>query len=145
MDKKQQYMELISGDTLIIATSLPIIPLKGIASVVDWRLNSLISTLILEKRFVSEIAPTLMLYSKDKLPVDRTILFAKIDNFPKELASVLQGIKSQDFSLVIPDDWNIDLKLFFDNIKKTGIKWTELKTHTMAGERLITFTGVNYE
>ncbi|MFH1222879.1 MAG: hypothetical protein V1647_00880, partial [Pseudomonadota bacterium] len=69
-----EHFKKIEGDLLIIAVSAPITPLKGTAGLVDWVTNAIISKAIVQKKYSGKEGETLLLNTKDLLPVERTII-----------------------------------------------------------------------
>ncbi|MCX6112582.1 MAG: hypothetical protein NTY22_04755, partial [Proteobacteria bacterium] len=113
MSSHLQQLENISGDILIITATQPFLPLKGMAEIVDWRLNSLLSRLVIEEKYDASPGESILLPCKGKLPVDKTIIVGLDKNIKYEIVKILKGFKSKECCITFPKGFKKDLKSFF--------------------------------
>ncbi|MEI6092368.1 MAG: hypothetical protein WCQ47_01645 [bacterium] len=129
MDSKDLYKGQLQGDTLIIGTRPPLLPLKGVAEYVDWRLNALISRLIVEKKFTATPLEKLLLPCNEIHPINKVIVVG-IDNKTKiDIPNVLMGLESDLCSIILPQDFQEDA------VSMLG--WKKLDSKNLNNEKLI--------
>ena len=145
MNSNLKQLENISGDTLIITATQPILPLKGMAEIVDWRLNSLLSRMIIDEKYDASPGDTMLLPCKGKLPVDRTIIVGLDKNIKYEIVKILKGFKSKECSITFPKGFKKDLKsFFFDEILIHSFRWDKIEEKDLGDENLIVLNKIQY-
>ena len=140
-----KQLENVSGDTLIITVTQPVLPLKGMAEIVDWRLNSLLSRMVIEEKYDAGQGNILLLPCRGKLPVDRTIIVGLDKNIKYEIVKILKGFKSKECSITFPKGFKKDLKsFFFDEILVHSFSWEKIEEKDLGDENLIVLTKIQY-
>ncbi|MEI6080258.1 MAG: M17 family peptidase N-terminal domain-containing protein [bacterium] len=141
----QQQLEKVSGDTLIIMVSMPLLPLKGMAEIIDWRLNSLLSRLIVEEKYEGAQGESLLLPCKDKLPVERVVILGLGRTTKTDIVKILKGLKSKECSIVFPKNFKKDLRtFFFDDVQSNSFNWNKIEEKSLGDENLITLNKIHY-
>ncbi|MBN1115472.1 MAG: hypothetical protein JXA66_09035 [Oligoflexia bacterium] len=140
----KNYLDKISGDTMIIIVEPPMIPVTGIASIVDWRLNSLLSRLILEESYTGSDGSVLLLCTEGRLPVEKVILVGAERSTVKKLVKIVQGLRCRNFCVAFNNNIEEKTKDIFSEFKHNGINWNTSGSHKFKNETLITFKGVDY-
>jgi len=140
-----KQLENISGDTLIITATQPLFPLKGMAELVDWRLNSLLSRMVIDEKYDASPGDTILLPCKDKLPVERVIIVGLDKNIKHEIVRILKGFKSKECSITFPKDFKKDLRsFFFDEILVHSFSWDKIEEKELGDENLIILNKIQY-
>lgn len=131
----RKHLDRIDGDILVIPVSPPLMPLGGIASAVDWRLNSIISHTIAEERFNGHSGSLLLIPSNNKINSRFVLLVGFGKNFKNEITKTLKGLKINDLCIVIS-------KQFKKEIKASTFEANTVKEHDIGEEKLFIFKGV---
>lgn len=71
---REEPIELMEGDLLLLPLPEGTVPLEGGAGLIDWRLGGRLSGLILSGRWTGKAGERLMLLNQPKLPVPSTWL-----------------------------------------------------------------------
>jgi len=145
MNNYRQQLEKVSGDTLIVTVAQPLLPLKGMTEIVDWRLNSLLSRLIVEERYDAIPGESLLLPCAGKLSVDRTIILGLGKNVRSDIIGILKGLKSKECSITFPRGFKKDLKaFFFEDFQSSSFGWHKIEEKSIGDESLIILSKIQY-
>lgn len=142
---KNKLLEILTGDTLVITVRPPLLPLKGAAELVDWRLNSLYSKLLIQNKNEKVPVELLLLPSKNRLPVEKVLIISLDTQTRKNLVTTLKGLKSKDCSIIFPKDFKKELKTFFsDELKNNSFSWDKIEEKEIGDEILIKLSKIQY-
>ena len=81
VESYRKHLERIDGEVLAILVTQPAAPLGGIASAVDWRLNSLISQTIALDKFNANAGSILLIPSNGKIKSKYVMMVGYGKNF----------------------------------------------------------------
>lgn len=141
---KNRLLKKLTGDTLVIAVKPPLLPLKGFFELIDWRLNSLLSRIIIEKKQEKKLTETILLPSKNKLPVEKVLVINFDNQTIDNMIKTLKGLKSKECNIVFHKDLKKELKTFFsDELKNNSFSW-ERTEEDLGDEILITLNKIQY-
>lgn len=136
VERYRQHLNKIDGEALAILVTQPASPLGGIASAVDWRLNSIITQTIAMNKFNANAGSILLIPSNERINAKYVMLVGHGKNFKIEMLKALRGLKIKNFCLVVP-------KQFKKDVKQSTFDADSVKEHEIGEEKLYVIKGVN--
>lgn len=137
VENYRKHLERIDGEVLAILVAQPAAPLGGIASAVDWRLNSIISQTIALDKFNANAGSILLIPSNGKIKSKYVMMVGYGKNFKNELIKALKGLKINNFCIAIP-------KQFKKEIKQSTFDAESIKEYEIGEEKLFVVKGVEF-
>lgn len=136
VEKYRQHLNKIDGELLAILVGQPASPLGGIASAVDWRLNSIITQMVSINKFNASAGSLLLIPSNERLNAKYVMLVGHGKNFKTEIIKALKGLKIKSFCLIVP-------KQFKKEVKQSTFDADSVKELDIGEEKLYIIKGLN--
>jgi len=130
------YLNKIDGEALAIIVSQPASPLTGIASAIDWRLNSIITQTIVINKFNAEAGSTLLIPSNGKINTKYVMIIGYEKNCKTEITKAMKGLKIKNFCVIVP-------KQFKKEFKQSEFPADKVKEIEIGEEKLYIIKGAN--
>ena len=140
----REDLKKLKGDTLAVLVYQPSVPLSGLTSIIDWRLNSTISLLIINKKYLAKPGETLLLNTEKALGVPKTLIIGTGKGYKNELSKALKGLRTKNLSIVLCEDIRKDKQNFLNELQSQNIKWKGVSSQNIGKELLIVLKDIDY-
>ncbi len=140
----REHLKRLEGDTLVVMVNQITIPLSGITSVIDWRLNSTISNLLISEKYNARPGETLLLNTESALGIPKTLIIGTGKGYKNDLAKAIKGLRSRNISIVLCEDVKKDKQVILSELQGQHIKWRKASAHAMGDENLIILKDIEY-
>jgi hypothetical protein len=140
----REHLKKLEGDTLAVMVNQMTIPLSGIMSVIDWRLNSTISNLIISEKYKARPGETLLLNTENALGIPKTLIIGTGKGYKNDLSKALKGLRTKNLSIVLGADVKKDKQVILSELQNQHIKWRKASAYNMGEENLIVLKDIEY-
>jgi len=140
----REHLKKLEGDTLAVLVNQMTIPLSGITSVIDWRLNSTISNLIISGKYTARPGETLLLNTENALGIPKTLIIGTGKGYKNDLSKALKGLRAKNLSIVLGEDVKKDKQIILSELQGQHIKYRKASAHNMGEETLIVLKDLEY-
>ena len=101
------YLDKLEGDALVILLPQPPIPLTGMASAIDLRMNSIISRTLVD---TPHLDSPLLIPSRGQIRPKYVIVMTNLKNYKQDMNTALTDLKVNDLSILIPSQLKKEVK-----------------------------------
>ncbi len=137
MKQYRQHLNKIDGEALAIIVAQPASPLTGIASAIDWRLNSIITQTIVVNKFDAEAGSILLIPSNGKINSKYLMMVGYGKSSKTEIIKAMKGLKIKNFCVIVPKQLKKEFKQStFDADSVKELEIGEEKLYIIKGANL---------
>lgn len=140
----REHLKKLEGDTLTVMVKQISIPLSGIMSVIDWRLNSTLSNLIISKKFSGKGGETLLLNTDKALGIPKTLIIGTGRGYKNDLSKALKGLQTKNLSIVLCEDVKKDRQIIMSELQSQNIKCRKAISQNIGNETLVILRDIEY-
>jgi hypothetical protein len=140
----REHLKKLEGDTLAVMVNQMTIPLSGITSIIDWRLNSTLSNLIISEKYSAKPGETLLLNTDKALGIPKTLIIGAGKGYKNNLSKALKGLQSQNLSIVLCEDVKKDKQIILNELQNQDIRWRKASSQNLGDETLIVLKDIEY-
>ncbi len=140
----REHLKKLEGDTLTVMVKQISVPLSGITSVIDWRLNSTISNLIITKKFSGKGGETLLLNTDKALGIPKTLIIGTGRGYKNDLSKALKGLQTKNLSIVLCEDVKKDRQIIMSELQSQNIRCRKAISQNIGNETLVILRDIEY-
>lgn len=140
----REHLKKLEGDTLAVMVKQISVPLSGITSIIDWRLNATISNLIISKKYSGKGGETLLLNTDKALGIPKTIIIGTGKGYKNELSKALKGLQTKHLSIILCEDLKKDRQALLSELESQNIKYRKATSQNIGSETLIILKDIAY-
>jgi len=140
----REHLKKLEGDTLAVMVNQISIPLSGITSTIDWRLNATVSNLIINKKYDGKGGETLLLNTEKALGIPKTIIIGTGKGYKNDLSKALKGLQTKNLSIVICKDVKKDKQMIMAEFESQDITCKKATSQKLGNETLIILKDIEY-